>query len=97
MQKFIITEDGTLVFGDVMLHRELIPYGDATCRGGGFWRVDNQRGCIILSGKSFDFGSPEFQCLRKIDTSEPPASLGYPIFYERQFAGEVIMEPVACL
>lgn len=96
MQKFIITESGTLVFGDVKFHRDLIPYGDGACCGGGFWRIDNQRGCIILSGRSFDFGPLEFQRLQRIDTTTLPGSLGYPMFYERQFAGEDIMEPEVC-
>lgn len=86
-----------MVFGDVKLHRDLIPDGDDTCRGGGFWRVDNQRGCVILSGRSFDFGAPEFRYLERIDTTTPPGSLGYPMFYERQFAGEDILEPVVCV
>lgn len=86
-----------MVFGDVKLHRDLIPDGDNICHGGGFWRIDNQRGCVILSGRSFDFGPPEFCYLRRIDTSCVPGSLGYPIFYERQFAGEDILEPVVCV
>lgn len=94
MQKFIITTDGTMRFGDVQLHRDLIPYGDDTCYGGGFWRVDNHRGCIILSGRSYDFGAPEFSRLRSIDTTTAPGSLGYPMFYERMFAGEEYLEPV---
>ena len=73
------------------------PDGDDTCHGGGFWRIDNQRGCIILYGRSFDFGAPEFMYLRRIDTSTVPGSLGYPMFYEREFAGEEIMEPVVCI
>lgn len=66
MQKFIITEDGTMRFVDVRLHRDLIPDGDDTCHGGGFWRIDNQRACIILYGRSFDFGPPEFVFLERI-------------------------------
>lgn len=97
MQKFIITEGGTMVFGDVKLHHDLIPDGDDTCHGGGFWRIDYQRGCIILSGRSFDFGPPEFLYLERIDTTTPPGSLGYPMFYERQFSGEDILEPVVCV
>jgi len=42
MQKFIITQDGTLEFGDVRLHRDLIPDGEDSCHGGGFWTIDNQ-------------------------------------------------------
>lgn len=94
MQKFIITEGGKLVFGDVKLHRDLIPDGDGACHGGGFWRIDNQRGCILLYGRSFDFGAPEFNYMRSIDKTTLPASLGYPMFYEREFAGEEILEPI---
>ena len=93
-RKFIITNDGTLVFGDVELHRNLIPEGDDTCHGGGLWRIDNQRGIIELSGRSFDFGAPEFSFLLWVDRSSVPGSLGYPIFYRREFAGEVILEPI---
>lgn len=95
MRKFIITNDGTLVFGDVSLHRDLIPEGDDTCHGGGMWRIDNQRGFVLLSGRSFDFGAPEFSYLRHVDRSKGPGLLGYPIFYEREFAGEMILEPVS--
>lgn len=94
MNKFIISESGKLVFGDVRLHRDLIPYGDSTCLGGGFWRIDNQRGMLLLYGRSFDFGAPEFSRLHSIDRSCPPASLDYPIFYQREFAGEEILEPI---
>ena len=97
MRKFIITQDGELRFGDVGLHRDLIPDGQDTCHGGGFWAIDNQRGCIVLSGRSFDFGAPEFGCLHSIDRNAFPASLGYPIFYRREFCGEEILEPVSQL
>lgn len=94
MRKFIITEDGVMKFGDVRLHRDLIPMGQDTCHGGGFWEIDNQRGCVILSGRSFDFGAPEFSLLREIDRTEVPGSLGYPIFYRREFCGSEILEPI---
>lgn len=92
--KFIITLDGVLRFGTVSLHRDLIPAGDDTCHGGGLWRIDNQRGIILLHGRSFDFGAPEFSYVQRIDRTTFPASLGYPIFYEREFAGEKILEPI---
>lgn len=94
MNKFIITEDGTLEFGDVRLHRDLIPEGDNTCHGGGFWTIDNQRGIILLYGRSFDFGAPEFPFLRRINKSVMPACLGYPIFYKREFCGEEVLEEI---
>lgn len=94
MRKFIITQDGTLKFGDVSLHRDLIPAGDDTCHGGGFWSIDNQKGKVILEGRSFDFGAPEFSFLTKIDKDEIPGCLGYPIFYKREFCGEKILEPI---
>ena len=94
MRKFIITQSGTLEFGDVTYHRDLIPEGEDTCHGGGFWKIDNQTGRILLHGRSFDFGAPEFSCLRSINRSEFPASLGYPIFYQREFCGQEILEPI---
>ena len=94
MNKFIITEDGTLRFGDVEYHRDLIPEGDATCHGGGFWTIDNQQGIIILHGRSFDFGAPEFCHLRRIKSDDMPACLGYPMYYKRQFGGEEFLEPI---
>ena len=94
MQKFIITLDGTLEFGDVRLHRDLIPDGEDSCHGGGFWTIDNQRGIILLSGRSFDFGEPDFTRLRRINGSAPPASLGYPIFYQKEVYGVEILEPI---
>ena len=95
MSKFIITQDGVMEFGDVYMHRDLIPKGDNTCHGGGFWRIDNQRGIVILYGQSFDFGAPDFSRLKRINRTEKPANLGYPIFYQREFANETIMEPIA--
>lgn len=94
MQKFIITMDGTLVFGDVSLHRDLIPDGQNECYGGGFWNIDNQRGIILLSGRSFDFGAPVFSQLRRIDRSMPPGSLGYPVFYQKRVFGMEVLQPV---
>lgn len=36
MQKFIITLDGELRFGDVHLHKDLLPLGEIDCFGGDF-------------------------------------------------------------
>lgn len=91
--KFIITLDGILIMGRVSLHRDLIPDGQDTCHGGGFWKIDNQRGCIILSGRSFDFGAPEFSFFQSV-SYEGPGILGYPIFYSREFCGQEILEPI---
>lgn len=65
-QKFIISEDGTLRFGDVRLHRDLFTWGEDTCYGGGFWTVDHGRSAIMLHGRSFDFGGPDFDRVRRI-------------------------------
>lgn len=92
--KFIITLDGEIKFGNVFLHRELLPRGDSSCHGGGLWRIDNQRGMIILFGRSFDFGLPDFDFARKIDKTIMPGSLGYQIFYQRTFADEEILEEI---
>lgn len=92
--KFIITQGGELKFGNVFLHRELLPKGDDTCHGGGLWKVDNQNGRVILFGRSFDFGLPDFEYVTWVNRCVPPGSLGYPMFYQRTFADEEILEPI---
>ncbi len=92
--KFIIRLDGTLIFGNVYLHRDLLPLHDSTCYGGGLWEVDHERHCIVLFGRSFDFGPPDFSQLRRIDLASCPKRDGYPIFYRRTWLGEEILEPV---
>ena len=92
--KFIITLDGTLVFGNVFLHRELLPRHHTTCHGGGLWRIDNQRGAILLFGRSFDFGPPDLEMVRRIDRTTIPGQLDYPVFFLRQWLEEEVLEPV---
>lgn len=92
--KFIITLDGELRFGNVYLHRDLLPQGHTTCHGGGLWEVDNQRGIVLLYGRSFDFGLPDFEFAQRLDRTTLPASLGYPMFYRRTFGGEEVLEPI---
>ncbi len=94
MNKFIITQSGELRFGDVELHRDLIPEGDDTCHGGGFWRIDPVKGFLLLYGRSYDFGSPVFGCLKSISRETFPARWGCPIFYLREFCGQEVFEPV---
>ena len=91
--KFIITIDGVLKFGNVYLHKELLPKGHTTCYGGGLWKVDHARSCIILYGRSFDFGLPDLDKIERVDC-EGPGGLGYPIFFERHFGDEYLLEPV---
>lgn len=68
-QKFIITQDGVLKFGRVYLHRDLQGVGERCVWGGGLWKVDDGRGAIVLFGRSFDFGPPEFDHVQRIDWS----------------------------
>lgn len=92
--KFIITLDGEIRFGNVYLHRELLPQGQHTCHGGGFWKIDNQRGCVLLYGRSFDFGLPDFKYARSVSRSGMPGCLDYPMFYMRSEAGREVLKPV---
>lgn len=68
-QKFIINQDGVLKFGRVYLHRELLGKGERCVYGGGLWKIDNSRGAIVLYGRSFDFGPPDFDFLKRVDWS----------------------------
>lgn len=92
-QKFIITLDGRLLLGKVFLHRDLLPDGECTCHGGGLWKIDEERGCVILFGRSFGFGLPDFEYVKSVDY-EATGYREYPIFYQRHFAEEEILEPV---
>ncbi len=92
--KFIITLDGEIKFGNVFLHKDLLPQGEHICHGGGLWKIDNQRGCILLYGRSFEFGPPDFEFAKRINKTEFPGSLGYPMFYTRGWADETVLEPI---
>ena len=65
--KFIITHDGVLRFGRVFLHRDLLTPHDLCPYGGGLWKTDESLDAILLYGRSFDFGPPEFDRIRRID------------------------------
>ena len=60
-QKFIINRDGVLKFGRVYLHRDMLSPGEQCTYGGGLWKIDEGRGAIVLYGRSFDFGPPDFR------------------------------------
>ena len=66
-QKFIITDEGVLRFGRVFLHRELLSYGEDCPYGGGLWKIDENRGAVLLYGRSFDFGTPDFEHVRRVE------------------------------
>lgn len=93
-QKFVIDSDGTLIFGHVYLHRDLLgSHGGSTPHGGGLWKVDDRRGAVLLYGRSFDFGRPDFSAVRSIDWQ----SLGLkplPLFYLPRWPDESCMVPV---
>lgn len=92
-QKFIISEDGILKFGNVRLHRDLFTWGEDDCYGGGFWEIDHSRDAIILHGRSFDFGGPDFTRIRRInwdDVGGKPC----PLFYAPYYPNLDSLEPV---
>ena len=73
-QKFIINQDGVLKFGRVYLHRDLLSQGEECPYGGGLWKIDEGRGAILLYGRSFDFGAPDFYHLCRVEWS--PVGVG---------------------
>lgn len=68
--KFILTHRGVLRLGMVRLHRHLLQPGEACC-GGGYYEFDFVAGRLLLSGRSTDFGSPQWL---RFDTLTVPAS-----------------------
>ena len=95
-QKFIIGADGVLRFGSVYLHKELLAPGESWCYGGGFWQIDHARAAVALYGRSFDFGLPGFDHLRRIDWSGlggQPHTLFYYPHWPDQSVGRPITVP----
>jgi hypothetical protein len=68
-QKFIINQNGVLKFGLVYQHRDLLDWGEECPYGGGLWKVDEVRQAILLYGRSFAFGLPDFSALKRIEWS----------------------------
>lgn len=92
-QKFIITQDGVLKFGHVYMHRDLQGIGERCVWGGGLWKVDHGRDAILLYGRSFDFGPPELEHVRRIDWSGV-GGRPVPLFYLPHWPDEDVMVPV---
>lgn len=91
--KFIITDEGVLRFGHVYLHRDLLQPGEDASYGGGLWKCDEARGAILLYGRSFDFGRPDFNHIRRIDWN----GLGgtpRPLFFVPNWPQEDRLEPI---
>ena len=92
-QKFIITHEGVLRFGNVYQHRELLQWGEDCPYGGGLWKVDEVRRAVLLYGRSFAFGPPCLEQVRRIEW----AGLGgipRPLFYLPRWPSEESLVPV---
>lgn len=92
-QKFIITDNGVLKFGCVYLHYELLDAGEQCPYGGGLWKIDAVRHAVILYGRSFDFGKPDFNALRRIDWSGIDGE-AHALLYAPQWPNEECLLPV---
>lgn len=92
-QKFIINQDGVLRFGRVYLHRDLLSLGESCPYGGGLWKVDEGRRVILLYGRSFDFGPPCIEQVRRIDWTGTGLA-PQPLFYLPCWPNEETMQPV---
>lgn len=84
--KFIITSTGHLRLGLVTLHRDLLMPHEQ-CLGGGFYEFDYVNNRLLLSGKSYDYGTPRWG---KIDTLKvPEAYRGMDIVYRDSWDEEL--------
>jgi len=96
--KFIITDSGHLRFGQVYMHRDLLDPGE-DCLGGGLWKIDEEKRCVLLFGRSFDFGGPDFSEVRLIEWGSlhhnSPSTMGaMPLYYAPHFPALEPLEPV---
>ena len=92
-QKFIINQDGVLKFGHVYLHRDLLLRDEQCPYGGGLWKIDEGRGVILLYGRSFDFGAPDFYHVRRIEWTGV-GGRPLPLFYLPHWPEEDLLIPV---
>lgn len=92
-QKFIITADGVLKFGKVYHHRDLLGHDEACLYGGGLWRIDEARKAVLLFGRSFEFGTPEFSRLTYVNRSGI-GEVDYPLFYQEYWPYDERLVPV---
>ena len=76
--KFIITKDGHFRLGMVNLHEHLLKPGDY-CLGGGFYQFDYASNRLLLDGRSFDFGPPQWDMIDVLRV--PSAYRGMQIVY----------------
>ena len=77
----------------VYLHRDMLAPGEQCTYGGGLWKIDDGRGAIVLYGRSFDFGPPDFDFVKQIDWT----GLGgtpRPLFYLPHWPSEEEIVPV---
>lgn len=92
-QKFIINQDGVLKFGHVYLHRDLLASNEQCPYGGGLWKIDEGRRAILLYGRSFDFGTPDFSRVRHIDWTGVGGQ-PLPLFFLPHWPEEDLLVPV---
>jgi hypothetical protein len=60
--KFIV-EDGDIIIGRVDFHKKLVT-DKSKVRGGGMYRMNHDKKEIVLSGMSYEFGSPDLSDIR---------------------------------
>ena len=92
-QKFVITDDGELRFGNVYHHRNLLRWDESCPYGGGLWRIDEARGAVVLYGRSFAFGPPRLEQVKRIEWSGIGGT-PYPLFFLPHWPKEESMIPV---
>ena len=95
-QKFIITDDGELRFGNVYHHRNLLRWDESCLYGGGLWRIDEARGAVVLYGRSFEFGAPSFESLRYVNW-DGIDGMERPLFYQPHWPYDETLVPIAVM
>ena len=95
-QKFIITGDGELKFGNVYHHRNLLRWNEDCLYGGGLWRIDDARGAVVLYGRSFEFGPPLLEHLRYVNWDGIDGNERL-VFYQPHWPYDEALVPVSCI
>lgn len=84
--KFIITSAGQLRFGMVEMHRDLLR-PDEYCLGGGYYTFDYADNRMLLHGRSYDYGEPQWGRLDELHL--PQALDGLRIVWQEPYGRDV--------
>lgn len=92
-QKFIITRNGYLRLGLVVLHRDLLRQDDH-CIGGGFYEIDCIGNRLLFEGESMEFGKPRWYCIDVLKVPKAYRGMRFVYCTKEKYTGDILLNEV---